>query len=322
MQDDLLWVYEGQTQFWGWVLAARSGLQSRDMVLGQLASSAGAYAEQPGREWRSVEDTTHDPIIAARKAKPYPSLSRAEDYYSEGALIWLEVDQIIRAGTAGRKGIDDFARAFFGIRDGDWGVATYELADLVKALNAVHPHDWTAFFASRIASPGQPAPLGGIERGGYRLVWKEEPNPFDKARMEQGRNLSLYHSLGIGVDKDGAVTSSRWGGPAFNAGVVNGAKLIAVNGVAYDHDGLKRAIAQAKGTQQADRTADPPRRPLSDRASALWRRAALALAGAHRQRYHPRLARPAARAAPGPPGQVSPLPQGPWRARPRRCVSI
>lgn len=246
MQDDLLWVYEGQTQFWGWVLAARSGLMSRGMVLGQLASSAGSYAEQPGREWRSIADTTHDPIVAARKARPFPSLTRGEDYYSEGALIWLEVDQIIRAGTAGRKGIDDFARAFFGIRDGDWGVATYELEDVVKALGAVFPYDWTGFFASRIANAGQPAPLGGIERGGYRLVWKEEPNPFDKARMEQAHNLGLYHSLGINLDKDATVTSSRWGGPAFNAGVVNGAKLIAVGGVAYDQDGLKRAITQAK----------------------------------------------------------------------------
>ena len=230
MQDDLLWVYEGQTQFWGWVLAARSGLQSRAMVLAQLASAAGGYAEQPGREWRSLADTTHDPIIAARKPKPFPSLSRSQDYYREGALVWLEVDQMIRAGTGGRKGIDDFARAFFGVGGNDAGVVTYELADVVAALNAIYPHDWAAFFASRIASPGQPAPLAGIERGGYRLVWKDEPNPYDKARMEESHGLSLTHSLGIEVDKDGTVTAARWGGPAFDAGVVGGAKLIAVNG--------------------------------------------------------------------------------------------
>ena len=248
MQDDLLWVYEGQTQFWGWVLAARSGLQTKETVLGMMAGQAGNFANLPGRAWRSVEDTTHDPIIAARRARPWASMSRSEDYYNEGALIWLEADQVIRAGSAGRKGLDDFARGFFGIRGGDWGVVTYELADVVAALNAVHPYDWAAFFRTRIASPGQPAPLAGIEKAGYRLVWKDEPNPYDKARMEDARNLTLVFSLGFAVDKDSVIGAVRWDSPAFNAGIISGAKLIAVNAGAYDADALKAAITAAKGT--------------------------------------------------------------------------
>ena len=246
MQGNLLWVYEGQTQFWGLIHAARSGLQSKEIVLGQLANWAGTFSEQPGREWRSVEDTTQDPIFAARKPKPYPSLTRNEDYYTEGALVWLEADQIIRAGTGGRKGIDDFARGFFGVRPGDWGQLTYEFDDVVAALNTVYPYDWAGFLHTRLETPGQPAPLGGIERGGYRLIWKEEPNAFDKARMGEAKILSLYHSLGLTLDKDGKVTGSRWDSPAFNAGIVTAAKIVAVNGTAYDQDGLKAAITGAK----------------------------------------------------------------------------
>ncbi len=247
MRDNLLWVYEGQTQFWGLIHAVRSGLQSKEIVLGQLATWAGTFSEQPGRQWRSVEDTTHDPVFAARKPKPYASLARNEDYYTEGALIWLEADQIIRAGTAGRKGLDDFAKTFFGIRDGDWGQVTYEFEDVTAALNATYAYDWTAFLKTRFELPGQPAPLGGIERGGYRLVWKDEPNPFDKARMGETKALSLSHSLGLTIDKDAKVTGARWDGPAFNAGIVSGAKIVAVNGVAYDQDGIKAAIKAAKG---------------------------------------------------------------------------
>ncbi len=110
MQDDLLWTYEGQDQFWGTVLAARSGLQSKDMVLGMLGAWAGGFAEQPGRRWRSVEDTGHDPVFAARKAKPFASLARSEDYYTEGALIWLEIDQILRE-TQRRQALDRRFRA-------------------------------------------------------------------------------------------------------------------------------------------------------------------------------------------------------------------
>lgn len=247
MQGDLLWAYEGQDQFWGLVLSARSGLQSKEIVLGQLAAWAGGFSEQAGRRWRSVEDTGNDPVFAARKAKPYPSLARNEDYYTEGALVWLEADQIIRAGTGGTKSIDDFAKAFFGMRDGDWGELTFELRDVAATLGQVYAYDWDGFLKTRINTPGQPAPVQGIERGGYKLVWKDEPNPFTKAALAEAKIVQLMWSLGVTIDKDAKVVATQWDSPAFNAGVVTGAKIVAVNGTAYDGDGLKKAITAAKG---------------------------------------------------------------------------
>ena len=246
MQGDLLWAYEGQDQFWGLVLSARSGLQSKEMVLGQLANWAGNYAVQPGRQWRSVEDTGNDPVFAARQPKPYPSMARGEDYYTEGALIWLEADQLIRARSGGTKSIDDYAKLFFGMRDGDWGELTFELPDIAAALNAVMPYDWQTFLDTRINRPGQPAPLRGIEAGGYQLVWKDEPNVYDKARMTDAKVLSLTYSIGLTIDKDNKVAATQWDSPAFNAGIVTGAKILAVNGMTYDADGLKAAITAAK----------------------------------------------------------------------------
>ena len=249
MQGNLLWVYEGQNQFWGLVLAARSGVQSKDAVLGMWANYAGLYTQWPGRSWRSVEDTGHEPTIAQRRPKPFASLERNEDYYTEGALVWLEADQIIRAGTRGAKGLDDFAKLFFGVKDGDIGEVPYEFNDVVAALNTVYPYDWATFLNARINTPGQPAPLGGIEKSGYRLVWKEEPNPYDKGRS--GAALNLFHSLGVTLDKDGRVTATRWDSAAFNAGVVNGAKVLAVNGIAYDPAAMKAAITEAKAADKS-----------------------------------------------------------------------
>ena len=246
MRDNLLWVYEGQDQFWGWVVAARSGFQPKDVVLGSLANSAGYYSIQAGRGWRSVEDTTHDPITAERRPLPYSSLSRSEDYYSEGMLVWLEADQLIRAGTGGARGLDDFARAFFGGIEGDRGVLPFRFEDVVAALEAVYPHDWAGFLTTRLREPGQPAPLGGIEQGGYRLVWKDEPNPYEKGRMSGNGYLNLQYSLGINVDTDGAVSLSHWGTPAFDAGVVRGATIVAVDGEAYSAERIKRAVTAAK----------------------------------------------------------------------------
>ena len=250
MQDDLLWIYEGQTHFWGWVLAARSGLQTQGTVLGIMAHSAGRLAESPGRSWRSVADTTHDPIIAARKPKPYLSFARGEDYYSEGALVWLEADQIIRAGTNGQRGLDDFAREFFAYSSRNPGVNRYELKDVLAALNRIFAHDWRAFFRNRIERPGRAAPLAGIEQAGYRLVWKDRPNPYSAARMKHADNLDLGASLGMTVDKNGNVRSPRWGGPAFKAGVVTGTRIVAVHGLAYTQQGLRQAIARAARDKQ------------------------------------------------------------------------
>ncbi|MBA4164585.1 MAG: peptidase M61 [Erythrobacter sp.] len=248
MQNSLLWLYEGQTQFWGWVLAARSGIQSKDTILGTIALAAANYAEgQPGRAWRDVQDTTNDPIINSRRPLPYSSLSRSEDYYVEGALTWLEADQIIRRGTGGKKGLDDFARAFFGKTDGDWGQLTYDFDEIVATLNSVHRFDWATFLDTRLRRPGQPAPLRGIEMAGYRLVWKEEPNSYNAGRMKGGKFLDLFYSLGINLDPQGKVISTLWDGPAFRAGIVNGATIVAVGGEAYTQDLIKEAITAAKG---------------------------------------------------------------------------
>ncbi len=250
MIDDLLWVYEGQTQFWGLVLAVRSGVQTKATILGELAGYAGAFSVSAGRAWRSVEDTTADPVFASRRPKPFPSISRDEEYYTEGALVWLEADQIIRDGTGGKKGLDDFARAFYGMRNGDWGVLPYTRADVVQTLNSIYTYDWEAFFHARIDQAGQPVPLGGIERGGYHLVWKAEPNPFQQAVMIETKTLGLSYSLGFTLDHEGKVVSTLWGSVAFNAGLVPGAQVIAVNGEGYDADTIKAAITAAKGTDK------------------------------------------------------------------------
>ncbi len=246
MRNELLWLYEGQTQFWGWILSARSGVQPKDVVLGALANSAGYYSMQAGRAWRSVEDTTADPITTARRPLPYTSLSRSEEYYSEGMLVWLEADQIIRDGTGGARGLDDFARAFFGGIEGDRGQLTYTFEDVVAALSAVHPYDWARFLSTRLREPAQPPPLAGIEKGGYGLVWKDEPNPYEKGRMSGNGYLNLQYSLGINVENSGEVSLSHWGTPAFDAGVVRGATIVAVDGEAYSADRIKSAIATAK----------------------------------------------------------------------------
>src|SRR5262249_60280053 len=141
MRGRLLWVYDGQTQYWGQVLTARAGLWSKEQALDALADVAAVYGHRAGREWKSLADTTNDPITASRRAIPWRSWQRSEDYYQEGQLIWLDVDTLIRDLSKGKKSLDDFAKAFFGINDGSHVPATYTFDDVVAPQNGVQPYD-------------------------------------------------------------------------------------------------------------------------------------------------------------------------------------
>jgi predicted metalloprotease with PDZ domain len=251
MQNSLLWVYEGGTQYWGWVLTARAGLWTPQEFLDRLAMGAAGYDTLPGRSWRALQDTTNDEIINPRRPMSWESWQRFEDYYGEGALIWLDADTLIRERSKGARSLDDFARAFFGVRDGSWEALTYTFDDVVKALDAVEPYDWATFLKSRLDRVAPKAPLDGLTRGGYKLVYTDTPSDLWKSREETACKCSdLSYSLGFTVDKDATLKDVRWGGPAFDAGLVAGTKLIAVDGIAYDKDKLVDAIKRAKGTTE------------------------------------------------------------------------
>ncbi|HUO94396.1 MAG TPA: hypothetical protein VMU22_15830 [Rhizomicrobium sp.] len=245
MRDSLLWVYEGQTEYWGKVLAPRAGLWTKQQALDAIALDAAVYQNRIGRQWRPLQDTTNDPITTMRRPIPWRSWQRSEDYYVEGELIWLDADTLIRQKTGGKKSMDDFARAFFGINEGSYVTVTYTFGDVVKALNSVLPYDWAKFLITRLDGNGA-APLDGITRGGYRLVYTEKPSDFSKSNERLRKNTDLLFSLGVIVDKSGVLSEVMWNGPAFNAGATIGATIVAVNGTAYDSDLLKDAITDAK----------------------------------------------------------------------------
>jgi len=252
MQDELLWVYEGQTQFWGYILGARSGMLSKQDTLDAIAATAATYSTgTPGRAWRPLVDTTNDPIIASRAAIPWRSWQRSEDYYSEGELIWIDVDRIIREQSGGKRSIDDFARAFFGMRDRDYGELTYAFEDVVATLNKVQPYDWQSYLRAKVYSVAPVAPLEGIEKGGYHLVFTDEPTKWIKSAEKSGKNSDLTYSGGFVVGIDAKVTRVLWDSAAFNAGISVGSEIVAVNGRKFDADALKQAIKSAAGNGAA-----------------------------------------------------------------------
>ena len=245
MRNSMLWVYEGQTQFWGYVLQARSGLVSVADTLDQLATIAATLDNRPARSWRSLDDTTNDPIITPRAPKGWLSFQRSEDYYTEGLLIWLEADAIIRRESGGARSLDDFARRFFGTGDGDWGVKPYDFASLVAELNAVQPYDWCSHLTRRLTEKADGAPLKGLELAGWKLVYTDKPSAaFTDANRRQ---VNLLFSGGLLLGLAGKVEQVLWNSAAYEAGIAVGDVLLAVNELPFSDDALRAAVTAAKG---------------------------------------------------------------------------
>jgi predicted metalloprotease with PDZ domain len=246
LQNSLLWVYEGQTQYWGEVLAARSGLVSAAGSRDSLAASAARYDNMRGRAWRAVQDTVNDPIVAGRRALGWGNWQRSEDYYTEGELIWLDVDTKIRELSGDKRSLDDFARVFYGVNNGAVGPAFYTFEDVVAALNGVRAFDWAPFLRTRLDSRSAGAPLDGLMRAGWKLVYNETPSEFIKGAEERSKSTNFSYSLGFSVRQDGGVTGVEWDGVGFRAGLAANTTIVAVNNRAYKPEVLKAAVKAAK----------------------------------------------------------------------------
>ena len=246
MQDSLLWVYEGATSYWGHVVGARSGLVQQSQMRDGLAATAALYDTRVGRAWRSLQDTTNDPLVNRRGPLAWITWQRAEDYYSEGELLWLDADTKIRELSREKRSLDDFARAFFGVQNGSHVPLTYTFADVVAALNAVQAYDWAAFLRARLDGHGPGAPLDGVTRSGWKLVYTEQETPYFRDVEDYRKAADFSYSLGLSLSADGRIVNVTWDGPAFKANLTEGYTVLAVEGRAYKLDLLRAAITAAK----------------------------------------------------------------------------
>jgi predicted metalloprotease with PDZ domain len=250
MKGDLLWVYEGLTNYLGDVLAARSGIWSASVFRDRLATvEANLNDARPGRTWRDLQDTASAAQILYAAGGPYDNWRRNVDYYDEGDLLWLEVDSTIRQKSNGKKSLNDFIAAFHGL-GGNTGpkVIPYTFEDVVNGLNAVVPNDWATFLRTQLDSNELHAPeVPGLNAlSGYKLIYTSKPNYW--STLEEGDGLNARYSLGLTVASNGTIGDVIIDSLAYEAGLAPGFDIIAVNGRAFTPALLRAAIQQAQGT--------------------------------------------------------------------------
>ena len=247
MKGDLLWVYEGLTEYLGDVLAARCGIWTPEQYKQRLSTIAAIYDNRPGRTWRDIQDTATSAQILYGAGGGWDNWRLSVDYYDEGELIWLDVDTTIRKMTNGKKTLNDFAAKFHGL-GGDTGpkVVPYTFEDVVAGLNSVVPNDWATFLRSRLDSHAYQAPLGGLENGGYKLTYSDKPNAWSALADAESETFNFWYSLGLHVRKSGIVSDVLKDGVADKGGFGPGMKILAVNGRAFTPDVLKAAVHGSK----------------------------------------------------------------------------
>ena len=254
MRDDLLWVYEGMTQYWGNVLTARAGMRTPEQTRDILARVAAGFADSPGRDWRPLVDTTNQETMSHRRPVSWVSYQRPEDYYTEGMLIWLDADTKIRELTGEKKSLDDFCKKFLGVYNGSYITDQYTLEDVVRDLNEVAPYDWKGFLQERVYDLHPKVPMGGFTQGGYKLVYTDKPTEwmvkeaaaFGAADFSTSLGFTVGGSRRGGSGAPGIVSNVWWGSPAFKAGITPDMQLVSVNGTAYTAKLLRDAILAAE----------------------------------------------------------------------------
>ena len=251
MKDDLLWVYEGLTEYLGsFVLTARSGLRDMKMSRDFLAGIAALLDQQIGRTWRPLQDTADNASFLYDSPKQWRDRRRYVDFYPEGVLLWLEVDALIRQKSNGAKSLDDFCRAFHGGENSGPMLKTYLVDDVMNALNDVMPNDWNSFWTERLSAVSPRAPMKGIESTGWRVIYNDQPNRVLETLAKQEKTTDAWFSLGLEIGDDSAIVDVRGNSPADAAKLAPGMKIIAVNSRSYSADRLKEAIGEAtKGSK-------------------------------------------------------------------------
>jgi len=247
MQGNMLWVYEGLTEYFGYVLTGRSGLVTPEQWREAFAEIAMTYSHRPGRNWRPLEDTATAAQVLYGASEAFSNYRRSVDYYDEGALIWLEADTIIRARSGGKKSMDDFAHLFHGGKNSAPEVKTYTFDDVVSTLNQVQPYDWRGFLTDRVLKIAVQAPLGGVENSGWKLVYTEKPNLVDKLREHQV--LDMTASLGLRLSKEGVVEDAIENGIAAKNGIGPGMKIMAVNERKFSPELMLAALREAQNSR-------------------------------------------------------------------------
>ena len=239
---ELLWVYEGLTQYLGELIEARSGLMSTDEFRHRLNVELRNAKHLQGRQWRTLADTAATSHILRDRSPSWSGLRRSQDYYMEGMLLWLEIDARIRQASGGSQSLDDFCASFLGSTSNDHHPKPFSRKQIVKALNKIVAYDWDGLIRRRVEAIQNDYDPAVAELLGYsfELTASEPEIPANTFRHSKG--VDALDSLGILLAQDGTVKNVLLGSTADQVGLGPGMTVVGINGRKWSGGRFAEAI--------------------------------------------------------------------------------
>jgi predicted metalloprotease with PDZ domain len=247
-QTDLLWVYEGMNQYLGDLLSFRAGIRDYKDYPEYLASVYGEMDTETGRDTTPIIDLTAGaPYFFVARGDYHAIRRNADDFYTEGELLWLDVDTIIREQSHGARSLDTFLHKYTEPSLTGPITKTYDRAEIEALLNATQPYDWHAFFDEYVYAITVHPPTDELARSGWRFVYTDKSNAFIRAGEMLRHSINAWYSIGAQINsRTGRVSDVRENSAAWKAGLAVGETIEAVNGQAFDPDVFAYALKRAQ----------------------------------------------------------------------------
>jgi predicted metalloprotease with PDZ domain len=246
MDGSLLWVYEGLTTFWGYVLPARADLLTPQDFRELIATAAGHFDIVSGPRWRPLADTAVQAQVLYGSPPTWESARRSVDFYDASVFLWLDVDSELRERTQGRASLDDFMARFYAGPSGKPMLKPYAEQDVYDTLATIAPGDWRPVLRRHLDVTGTSALMASLERAGWRVTYSAEKNSWVEVLQNVVKMTDREWSIGLRLDEKGLIMDATENRAAARAGAGPGMTIVAVNGRKFSAQVLDVAIAEAQ----------------------------------------------------------------------------
>jgi predicted metalloprotease with PDZ domain len=112
-KTNLLWVSEGLSVYYEYLIVKRAGLISEQDLFTGFESSINAFENNPGRFYQSLVQASYNTWSDGPFGKQGPDANKSISYYDKGPAVGLILDLAIRNATHSKKSLDDVMRLLY-----------------------------------------------------------------------------------------------------------------------------------------------------------------------------------------------------------------
>lgn len=221
---ELLWMAEGSTSYFQNQLLLRAGIMTPKEFMEDLAKRVNANQHKPGREIQSVAEASAGQWVST--GGDY-AINHSVNIYSEGYLTSLALDFSLLQDTDKEVSYRDVHRSLYREHKVPKG---YNVTDVKRILKNLSGKDYESWWQSHVNAPLVLDFDKLLSQAGLKTAYGKD----SKEQAFAGMTLTSGSLVLQSVER---------GGPAWQAGIVAGDQLLAINGLKVSAEGYAKRLA-------------------------------------------------------------------------------